>query len=114
MKRTGGPISAKDSECDGIEAGEELEMLYVLGEDIEAEVERGGTDNQIFKRDREAFFRLFALNASGKLGDLKGNGVDSQVHEGYIGKIPTPLPICIRPPAKGAVRQLNDTYCRKA
>jgi len=38
MKRTGRGISAQGSERDGVEAGDELEMAKILGEDVKAEV----------------------------------------------------------------------------
>lgn len=42
-------------------------MLDVLGENVEAEIERSGTYDQIFKRDADALGCLFAFNPAGKL-----------------------------------------------
>ena len=65
MKRTGGPISAKGSEGNGFETWNKLEMLDVLGEDVETEIQCGGTDDEILERDADAFGCLFAFDLAG-------------------------------------------------
>lgn len=54
-------------------------MAHVEGGHIEAEVERGGPDQQVLEGDGNAPGGLFAFDPSGKLRDLERDGVDDHI-----------------------------------
>ena len=52
------------SERDGAQARNELEMADVVGEDVEAKAKIGCADDQVFKRDGDAFRALLAVHSA--------------------------------------------------
>lgn len=46
-----------------------LEVLQIDGNDVKAEMQRCGSNNQVFEGDGDPLARLFAFDAPGKLGN---------------------------------------------
>jgi hypothetical protein len=59
---------------DYLEAGDELEVRYVDGGDVKAQVQGSRSDDKVFEVDGDALGSLLALDLSGKLGDASETG----------------------------------------
>ena len=65
-----------------LEARDKLEVLHVERGHIEAEIESGGPDHEVFEGDDIALGSLFAFDASGQLRDFQRHRMHDQIVEG--------------------------------
>ena len=81
--------------ADDFQAGDELEVFCIVGGDIEAEMEGGGTDDEVLEWDDYAVGGLFAFNLTGGLGDFNRNGIGVQIVQNFVHKCKTAETIAV-------------------
>ena len=106
-------ISDFYSESGNPEAGDALEVLDIDRGYVEAKMQGRGSDHEVLEIDGDAHGGLFALDASGKLGDLQRHRMHDQAVEDALGEDAPPCAVGVGPGPEDAMRQFNYADSRE-